>query len=226
MSLRKPLAGLLVLLLAFPAWANPTVVGTVVRSEFTHVQGARLTPGSTLFSGDTIHVDSRGAARIALPDGGLLQLAENSQVQLAKSGASTQVIIERGGVAFRSTDKTTVEAVLGHATIRPADAGPAVGIVQMRGLDAALIVAEKGRWNLRLASDGSLTTIREGEGVEVRLLAETASPQAAPPGRHGARRVLILAIILAGATTAIAALLANQEPATNNCNAVSPFRCP
>ena len=225
MSLRKTLAGLLVLLLAFPAWANPTVVGTVVRSEFANVQGARLTPGSTLFSSDTIHVDSGGAARIALPDGGLLQLAEDSQVQLAKSGADTQVIIERGGVAFRSTDKAPVEAVLGDATIRPADAGPTVGIVQMRGSDTALIVAEKGRLNLRLASDGSLRTIREGEGVEVRLLAETASPQAAPAG-HGARRVLILAFILAGVTTAIAALLANQEPVTNNCNAVSPFRCP
>lgn len=226
MSLRKPLAGLLVLLLAFPVWADPSVVGNVVRSELATVQGVRLTPGSTLYSGDTIRVDSGGTARIALPDSALVQLTENSRVKLVRIGASTQVNIERGSVAFRSTEKSPVEAVLGDATIRPADPGPAVGVVQMRGADAAVIVAEKGRFNLRLAYDGSLKTIREGEAVEVRLLAETANPQGAPGGRTSARRVIILAIILAAATTTAALLLANQEPDIPNCNAVSPFRCP
>jgi len=226
MSLRKPLAGLLALLLAFPAWADPTVVGTVVRSELTNLQGARLAPGSTLFSGDTINVEAGGAARIALSDGALLQLGEGSLVRLMQSGASTQVILERGGVALRSTEKTPVEVMLGDATIRPADAGPTVGIIHTRGPDSALIVAEKGRLSLRLADDGSLTTIREGEAAEVRLLAETANPGGAPGGQTSARKVIILAIILAGVTTAIAVLLNKEEPVTNNCNAVSPFRCP
>jgi len=95
---RKFLAGLLVLLLAFPAWANPTVVGSVVRSQAASVQGVRLATGLTLYSGDTIHVDAGGAARIALPDGALIQLTENSLVQLARNDATTQLIVDRGGV--------------------------------------------------------------------------------------------------------------------------------
>jgi ferric-dicitrate binding protein FerR (iron transport regulator) len=225
---RKLLACLLVLLLAFPAWANPTVVGSVVRSEAASVQGVRLATGSTLYSGDTIHVDAGGAARIALPDGALIQLTENSLVQLARNDATTQLIVDRGSLAFRSTEKSPVEALLGDATIRSADDNLAVGIIQMRGPDAAVIMAEKGRLSIQLAHDGSLTTLREGEGMEVRLVADTAEAQSGPTpaGRSRRRRVILLAIILAGAMTAIALLLANQEPELNNCNAVSPFRCP
>jgi len=225
---RKLLACLLVLLLAFPAWANPTVVGSVVRSQAASVQGVRLATGSTLYSGDTIHVDAGGAARIALPDGALIQLTENSLVQLARNDATTQLIVDRGSLAFRSTEKSPVEALLGDATIRSADDNLAVGIIQMRGPDAAVIMAEKGRLSIQLAHDGSLTTLREGEGMEVRLVADTAEAQSGPTpaGRSRRRRVILLAIILAGAMTAIALLLANQEPELNNCNAVSPFRCP
>jgi len=225
---RKLLACLLVLLLAFPAWANPTVVGSVVRSQAASVQGVRLATGSTLYSGDTIHVDAGGAARIALPDGALIQLTENSLVQLARNDATTQLIVDRGSLAFRSTEKSPVEALLGDATIRSADDNLAVGIIQMRGPDAAVIMAEKGRLSIQLAHDGSLTTLREGEGMEVRLVADTAEAQSgpAPAGRSRRRRVILLAIILTGAMTAIALLLANQEPDLNNCNAVSPFRCP
>jgi len=225
---RKLLACLLVLLLAFPAWANPTVVGSVVRSQAASVQGVRLATGSTLYSGDAIHVDAGGAARIALPDGALIQLTENSLVQLARNDATTQLIVDRGSLAFRSTEKSPVEALLGDATIRSADDNLAVGIIQMRGPDAAVIMAEKGRLSIQLAHDGSLTTLREGEGMEVRLVADTAEAQSGPTpaGRSRRRRVILLAIILTGAMTAIALLLANQEPDLNNCNAVSPFRCP
>ena len=225
---RKLLACLLVLLLAFPAWANPTVVGSVVRSQAASVQGVRLATGSTLYSGDTIHVDAGGAARIALPDGALIQLTENSLVQLARNDATTQLIVDRGSLAFRSTEKSPVEALLGDATIRSADDNLAVGIIQMRGPDAAVIMAVQGRLSVRLAHDGSSTTIREGEGLEVGLVADTAEAQSdpAPAGRSRRRRVILLAIILTGAMTAIALLLANQEPDLNNCNAVSPFRCP
>ena len=225
---RKLLAGLLVLLLARPAWANPTVVGNVVRSQAASVQGVRLTAGSTLYSGDTIYVDAGGAARIALPDGALIQMAESSQVHLARNETTTQMIVDSGSVAFRSTMKSPVEALLGDATIRSADDNLAIGIIQMRGPDAAVIVAEKGRLSIRLAHDGSLTTLREGEGMEVRLVADTAEAQGgtAPAGSSRARRVILFALILAGATTAIGLLLANQQNEPPNCNAVSPFACP
>ena len=225
---RKLLAVLVGLLLACPTWADPTVIGNVERSQAASVQGVRLAPGSTLFSGDLIQVDVGGAARVALPDGALIQLTENSLVQLAKNEATTQVTVERGSLAFRSTEKSRVEALLGDATIGSIDNNLAVGIILMRSPDAAFIRAEKGRLGVRLAHNGALTTLREGEGVEVRLTTDPAETQSgkAPSGRSGARTVIIVALILAGMTTGIVVTLANGEPETNNCNAVSPFRCP
>ena len=222
------MAVLIAILLACPSWANPTPIGSVARSQAASVQGVRLATGSTIYSGDAIQVDAGGAARIALPDGALIQLGEDSLVQMARDEATTQVIVDRGGVAFRSTEKSRVETVLGEATIGAIGNSLAVGIVQMRSPESAFIKAEKGRLSIRLAHDGRLTTLREGEGMEIRLEANAAEVQggAAPAGSSRGRRVILVALILAGAATAIGFGVSSREPDTTNCNAVSPFRCP
>ena len=50
-----------------------------------------------------------------------------------------------------------------------------------------------------------------------------------PSGSWTAGKTVIVAVILGGVATAIAALLGHREPrhsTLENCNAVSPFRCP
>ena len=78
MFARQVLALLLVLLLAFPAWGDPNIVGSVASSQSATVRGTNLTPGSTIFSGDTIEVGAHGSAWITLPGGAQVQVAENS----------------------------------------------------------------------------------------------------------------------------------------------------
>src|SRR5574337_159087 len=103
---RKPLAATLVLLLAFPAWGEPSVVGNIASSQAATVRGTSVTPGSTIFSGDIIEVGARGSARLALVGEAQLQVAQNSQVRLTKTSEVIQVAVERGGISFRAAEKS------------------------------------------------------------------------------------------------------------------------
>ncbi len=173
MFARQALALLLVLLLAFPAWGDPNVVGSVASSEAATVRGTNLTPGSTIFSGDTIEVGAWGSAWITLTGGAQVQVAENSQVRLMKTTASIQLTVDRGGASFRTLEKSPVEARLGDATIRSADGLPAVGLINVRNAQSAVIAAEKGTLVVTTAHDFKTVTLREGEGAEVILAPES-----------------------------------------------------
>ena len=240
---RHALALLLVLLLAFPAWGDPIVVGNVASSQSATVRGTTLAPGSTIFSGDTVEVGTRGSAWITLTGGAQVKVAENSQVRLAKTTDSIQLIIDRGGALFRTAEKSPVEALLGDATIRSADGSPAVGIIIVQDAQSAVIAAQKGMLLINTAHDSKTVTLREGERAEATLVPQQDTDQdknkkkkkrggavVLPAGSSlTAGKAVLIAAILGGLTTAIALLLSDRETkhtTTDNCNAVSPFRCP
>ncbi len=236
MFARQALALLLGLLLAFPVWGDPNIVGSVASSHSAMVRGTNLTPGSTIFSGDTIEVAARGSAWITLSGGAQVQVAENSQVRLTKETESIQLTVDRGGASFRSLEKSPVEARLGDATIRSANGLPAVGVVHVRSAQSAIIAAEKGALVIATAHDSKSVTLREGEGAEVILVEQNDQGKekkdkggAVPAGSTKSRRRVAIVFILAGATTGIGALVGRRDPGhttPENCNAVSPFRCP
>ncbi len=233
MVLRPALSIALALLLAFPAWANPNVVGSVSSSQSATVRGANLTLSSTVFSGDTIDVGALGRAQIMLPGGAQVRVAENSQVRLTRMRGVTQLTIHRGSALFRTVDNSPVEALLADATIRSADGGPAVGMISVRGPHSAIIGAEKGTLRITTAHDSSSVTLREGDAAEVSVLPakpkEAVQGGTSPAGSAGAGQVVIIAVIVGGITTAIALLLSHHEAQSTGkqkCDSVSPFRCP
>ena len=251
MFIRQALALLLVFTLAFPVWASPTVVGNVASSESATVRGAALTPGSTVFSGDTIEVGPKGIARIALTGGAQVQVGGNSQVRLTKTSDTVQVTIDRGLAAFLTTEKSGVEAILGDATIRPANAMPAIAVINVRSPQEAVIAAQKGSLWITTAHDSKTVTLKEGEGAEVTLSQDKTqdnSPQTQTPEEEKKKKkkkpagvippagstwtvgkVVTIALILGGVATAIGFLLGQSEvklSQTEKCTAVSPFKCP
>lgn len=234
---RQALTLLLASVLASPAWGDPNVVGNVSTSKAATVRGTTLRPGSTIFSGDTIEVGPQGGARITLTGGGQVQVAANSQVRLTKLTDRIQLIIDRGTASFRTVEQSPVEALLGDATIRSANGFPAVGIVSVRNAQSAMIAAQKGTLLVSTAHDSGSVTLREGEGAEVTLVPETDEDKdkrkkkggAVPAGSLTAGMIVKVAAILAIATTAIGFILGHYDPShttMQNCNAVSPFRCP
>ena len=228
--LRESLAVLLALLLAHPAWGNVNIVGNVASSQYASIRGAAITPGSTVFTGDTLEVGEHGTARIALAGGAQVLLEGDSLVRLTRAEKKVQVAIERGRTTFRSTAEAPVEALLGDATVRPANNAPAAGVIFVRNEQSAFIAAERGALEIHTAHDGRSVNLREGEGVEVMLA--TAKPAAASnstgvAGHSGMTvgKIVILGAILACAATAIGLGLGRREATQNNvCLEVSPFK--
>jgi hypothetical protein len=233
---RQLLAVLLVLMLAFPAWASPNIVGNVSSSESATVRGTNLTPGSTILSGDAIEVGARGSAQILLVGGAQLRMLEDSQVRVTRTTDVIQVSVQRGVASFRTAENSSVEALLADATIRSADRLPAVGIISVRSPQSAMIAAEKGTLLITTAHDSKSVTLHEGDAAEVTLVPEKAKDRdkdkgggAVPAGASSAARVVLIAIIVGGAITAAALLLGRggtQLTTQQKCNSVSPFRCP
>jgi hypothetical protein len=227
---REFVAGLLVVLMAFPAWAGASengIVGNVARSESTTLGGGALAPGSTILSGDTIDVNPTGAAWIALVGGSQIQIGEKSQVRLARSKAGVEFMLESGRAMFRSVEQAPVVAHLGDAMIQSAG-GPASGLIEVRGRNEVFIAAFKGSLAIRTLHDNASLTLREGEGVTV--------PMAADPDPQGNRtraagywstgHILLLALGIGAAVGVTAGILATRGTSQSNpCLAVSPFTC-
>ncbi len=210
------------------------MLGSVASSRLASVRGAALTPGSTVFNDDTVEVGPRGSASIALAGGGQVQLAENSLVRLIKMEGKVAVAVGRGRASFRSNEQSPVEALVADATIR-ALGGSAVGIVYVRSPESAIIGAEKGALLISTEHDARTLTLREGEGIEVTLAPAKDRDQGTKPAGRSAPaaswttgKVVLFAVILAGAVTAIALLLGRNETEQSTqtkCNEISPFRC-
>ena len=229
MVARQALAGLLIALLAFPAWSNPLVVGTVAATQSAQVRGNALVAGSTVFSGDVIQVGADGSASIAGSNGVQIRIGPKSLVRLSLEKEKTLLEIGQGSASFRVEESIPFEARLADATIRGAGKGPAVGVVILRGLKTAVVAAEKGELAVSTAHDGKMISLKEGEGVEVSL---------APPPQGGGgttvttlsgKWVAILGIITVGAITAIAIFRNSADKGMTDRqrgSTVSPFRFP
>ena len=231
MIARQALAIMLVLLLAFPLWGEPSVVGNVASSQAATVRGTTLTPGSTIYDGDTIEVGAHGNASIALTGGAQVQLEENSLARLMKTSDKVVVAVGRGRTSFRTDEKSPVEALVADATVRSVNGQPAVGIVYVRSSESVIIGAEKGSLLISTTHDAKTLTLREGEGVEVMMAPAKDRDRAGgavPAGAWTAGKVVILAVILGGAVTAIGILLGRsekQQSTKSKCDEISPFRC-
>ena len=86
----------LVVLLSAAVDAKPVPIGTVSSCKAATIHGTNLVPGTTIFSGDTIHVGAQGSVWIAVEGGGQVQVSENSTVVLTKSPDSIRVTGDRG----------------------------------------------------------------------------------------------------------------------------------
>ena len=245
MFARQAVALVLIAALAFPAWSNPSIVGNVARSQSATVRGTALTPGSTIFSGDAIEVGPRGSAWITLPGGAQVLIAQNSLVYLAKTADTTQLVVNRGVVSFRTTEKSRVEALLADATIRPVNDMPAVGSVAVRNPQSALIAAEKGMLVITTEHNASSVTLREGEGAEVAMddskekkredceeeskdketgkkkKKRRGCPVVLPAGSSSLGKVVWISTIIGGAVTCIA--LCRQDEPSLTVTPVSPL---
>ena len=96
MTWRKELAAFLVVVAVCPAWGGAVPLGNVTFSAESTVRDMKLTPGSTVYSGDVISVAEKGETRIALTGGGQAEILSNSSVRITNTAGSIQMAVEQG----------------------------------------------------------------------------------------------------------------------------------
>ena len=230
--LRQSLALVLVFSLAFPALAEPNVIGQAVYSQSATVREGSLALGSTLFSGDTVLVGDKGSARIAVSGGGRIDVLDRSAVRFTRSHSAVQFAVERGGALFRSEPGSSLEALMADATIRPAPGSAAVGIIAYEAADSAIVVASKGALEITTMHDGNALLVPEGSAARLTLVPDpqggaTPAGRASPLGTLSGRTLAIVALLIGGGATLTALLLNNREPDQTTqtlIDEISPFK--
>lgn len=219
MTFRQSLSLSLSVLIASPLWASVGVIGTVQTSKLATLRGANLVAGTTVCEGDTIHVAPQGSAWVSLPGGGAVLIGQNSEISFQKTAqAAAEFEIESGQVKFRSSDTSSVHAILGDASIESLK-GPAIGYITMYGQTSAIIGAEKGDILITLAHDGSTKTLHEGSAIAVRLVPDSLQTgDDVIPAKNRRRRIIFWGAVIVGTATFIGVLLNDDEKKVSPSN--------
>lgn len=211
-TFRQLIALLLSAFLAAPLWATVGVIGTVQISKLATLRGANIVAGTTVCDGDTINVAPQGSAWVSLPGGAAVLIGQNSEVSFLKSShAGAEFEIESGQAKFRSSDTSSIHAILGDATIESLK-GAAIGYITMYGQTSAIIGAEKGEIVITLGHDRSTRTLHEGSAIAVRLVPDTEQTNSdVIPPRTRKRRIIFWGAVVVGSATFIGVLLNDDE---------------
>jgi len=234
MTFRKVLVGLLMVMMASPVWGGAEIVGNITSSNAATVRETKLTPGSTVFSGDAISVGVHGATRIAFTNGAQAEVLGNSLVRLLKADNRMQIVVDRGQASFHTSAGKDMEALVADTRIRPAGGSETSAIIQALGEKHAVIAAQKGALLITTAFDGQTYTVREGEAADLSVAPDPQQngaaipPGKAAPGMSRSKKRVIWVVVLVGGGTAISAyLLARGEttqPTTTLENEISPTK--
>lgn len=219
MTFRQSLSLSLSVLIASPLWASVGVIGTVQTSKLATLRGANLVAGTTVCDGDTIHVAPQGSAWVSLPGGGAVLIGQNSEISFQKTAqAAAEFEIESGQIKFRSSNASSVHAILGDASIESLK-GPAIGYITMYGQTSAIIGAEKGDILITLAHDGSTKTLHEGSAIAVRLVPDSLQTgDDVIPAKNRRRRIIFWGAVIVGTATFIGVLLNDDEKKVSPSN--------
>ena len=225
------IAAVLISIIASPARTQSQVAGTVVTSQSATMANLPVPPGSTIFSGESISVDERGSAQIALAGGGRIEVLHDSAVQLNLAATGAQFTVVRGGVSFTGGPKNDVETILGDATIRPADAS-SVGVLHVENSDSAVLAAIKGKLAIRTEHDAKSIELPEGSAARITLVDDpNPEPQggAQPAGRAAPalRKLALIVVLFAAAFLAAFLWIAAHEPSETPSQLgteISPFK--
>ena len=226
---RQCLAAVLISLMAWPAWTQNQLAGTVLTSQATTMAETPLTPGSTIFSGESVSVSPAGSAQIDLAGGGRVEVLRDSSIRLNRTAAGVQFLVLRGGVSFTGGPKDGIETTLGDATIHFKDPS-SLAVLHLENPDSAVLATMKGKLTIKTEHDVASVDVPEGSAVRITLV-EPSEPQggAQPAGRAApALKKLALIVFLIGAAfLGIFLWIAAHEPTETPQqlgSEVSPFR--
>ncbi len=195
---RRILAIALACLLAgVPLPGQTTALGVVTQSFGGHLGTAAATTGATIYDGDRIDTDEKGALSLRA---GTVQLAllANTTVVIKHDESGLTPTLERGSVVFRA-ESGGLQLSAADVRVRPQSSAPTVG--QMTLETCAVLVTSRVQ-ALEVTAGAETKIVEEGKSYRVLLLGGSCAANSIshrPPLASGRNRFVVVALIGAGA---------------------------
>ncbi|MGH7249020.1 MAG: hypothetical protein ACREH9_13035, partial [Pseudomonadota bacterium] len=150
------------------------VIGVVLTSAAARSASAPLIEGGTLTSGDSLHTELGGSARLRLGRDTQVNLGAETAIRLRSDVNRVVVEMSAGATMTRDTGQDAVAVETSGFRVEPAEQGRAVYIVAMLP-DKTEVAARTGKLMITEVASGRRTLVNEGE------VAEIIGPPTPPP---------------------------------------------
>jgi len=205
--LRRALAfALAFLLVTAPLTAAQNSLGVVTQSSGGHLNNAAASAGATLYIGDRLGTDSKGAMALRA---GTVQLILSDDSVLFMNGDASGLVprLDRGTVAFHVEGNENFRLTAADVTVRAQSPVPTSGQVTLERCDVLVTSRDKP---LEVTAGKETKIVGEGKTVRVDLVGACAQNRG--PVTAGQSRFWVLAATLTGVVTYLAVSEALESP--------------
>jgi hypothetical protein len=189
------------LLTGIPLPGQTPALGVVTQSLGGHLGTAAASEGATIYEGDRIDTDDKGA--LSLRAGTVqLSLSANTTVVMQHDESGLTPTLERGSVVFRG-ESGGLRLSASDVRVRPQSSMPTVG--QMTLETCSVLVTSRVQ-GLEVTAGTETKIVEEGKSYRV-LLGGSCSAESKRPPQPGGQRSRFLEIVLIGTGAAMILIL-------------------
>jgi hypothetical protein len=182
-------------------------LGAISETAGAHLNGVSALSGASVYSGDVVETDARGALHLRLGSGQIF-LSASSSASLERRGRTASVTLVKGAATFSLPDPLQFELQTPAGTLRGSGTRATGGQVVVFSPRQIVVTASRG--DLVLDNDGEFYTIRQGQSYRIVVQQDSLAPDsAAYVAKHVRRRKLFFFLLAGDATVAAAIPLRN-----------------
>jgi hypothetical protein len=195
------------------AFSGPTTsLGVVTGADRAAVGRAAAVDGTSVFDGDTISTERKGAVRLRLGQSQLV-LAGNTAVMLHKTDTGICATLQRGVLRFSSVATTPIEIrALDSLVIRPK--GDAAVIGQLSLVAPAIFEVGSSKGDLVVTIDGVDHVVAESKAYRVSL--DEPDDDSSTTRGNAAKSSIWFPVLLVPLATAVPIVVAFESPSNPN----------
>jgi hypothetical protein len=165
-----------------PMYAGSAVIGSVAGSKNATIGGQALLPNTTLFSGDSLHVND-GVAVVAMGQGSRMVFGRETEASFMRDANEVTVLLGQGNVSmYHPMEGSALRVRVGAISVVPENGFVTEGDVAM--LNGSLTVTAR-QGALRVEGNGPAMEVAKGKTITINAK-NAAAPQAGGAPAAGA----------------------------------------
>ncbi len=186
--------------MAAPASSPSAPLGVVVAAENATVGAGVTTSGATIYDGDHLQTPANSTLRIRLGSGQMV-LRQNTVADVHSFPNGFSANLDAGTVVVSSVEGQTFQVLADGATIRPANAQPTSGQINM--VSATELILTSNRGTLEVTMGDEVKTVEAGSSYRMEVESEDPGPNPQSPHPTARNRFLWIAIPAVAVVTGI-----------------------